>query len=238
MATLQSAVFNQNLKQLEEILNSNPSPSQKDLNDALGWAASEDGHVDAILPLFTHGAQITGFSSHSAASSHNPVIFELFMKNGWNINSTEFKGPVLLFNVNNEDCVRWLLEHGANPNLKGHDNTSALSSAALQPSTAILDLLISYGAKIEVDALLRAISPRGQGGLPIMRYLIEHGINVNEIDPVHGTPLHFAVRLKQKDKVRLLVEKGADPLIKFHGKTPAQMALEKGLLDIHELLSD
>lgn len=139
-------------------------------------------------------------------------------------------------NVSDERRTRWLLEHGADPNVKGERNSSALSSASTHSSTAVLDLLISYGANIETQALISAMGPRSDGGLPIMRYLIDHGVNINGVDPSKGTPLHYAVRLGRMDKVKLLVERGADLSIKFYEQTPAEFALEEEELEIHHFL--
>lgn len=81
--------------------------------------------------------------------------------------------------MQDEACVRWFLDRGADPNKQSDRGFTPLASAALYPSTTVIELLISHGAKLDPDALVSAIDHRGRGGLPVMRCLIDHGIDVN-----------------------------------------------------------
>jgi hypothetical protein len=143
--------------------------------------------------------------------------------------------------MTSEKCAKWLLDHGADPNIRFHKSGPPLATAALEPlssSQPVLDLLISYGAELDVSALLSAMKPRGKGGIPVMQYLVDRGIDVNGICPPWGTPLHFAVIIGSMEKVEFLLEKGADPTIRnVRDMTPADIAAENGRVDIVEVLS-
>lgn len=140
--------------------------------------------------------------------------------------------------MDDETCVRWLLEHGADPNVPGEGGVTPLATAALRPSIAVLELLLAHGAELDPEALYKAMSLRGQGGVPVMRFLLDRGVDVNAPSPHSGTPLHHAVRLSHKERVQVLLDHGADPTIKNAlGQTAAERALAMGRPDIAEIIS-
>jgi len=127
-------------------------------------------------------------------------------------------------------------------------DVSLLASASWhdnEDTIEILELLLSYGAELDPGALFKAMLPES-GGMPIMKFLIDRGIDLNGRDSstgtrkyrAYGTPLHYAVELGSRETAELLLENGADYTIKDGwGKTPAEMAKEQGKLDLFELLS-
>jgi len=54
--------------------------------------------------------------------------------------------------LGNEEVVRILLKHGANPNTKDNDGETPLSAAYRQENKQIIEMLIKAGAKSEPDA--------------------------------------------------------------------------------------
>lgn len=134
--------------------------------------------------------------------------------------------------------VKWLLENGADPNIRSNKSVSPLATASLIPSTRVLDLLISHGAELDPHALFNSMSPRGEGDLPIMSYLINRGIDVNAVEKQKGSALHYAVDLGSLEKVELLLKHGADRTkVAEYGLTPIELAEKKGLKEIYEILS-
>ena len=135
--------------------------------------------------------------------------------------------------------MKWLLDHGADPNIKGPKYPSPLATAALEPLSPVFDILISRGAELDPEALFLAMSPRGKGCIPVMEYLINRGIEIDTISPKLGTPLHYAVSLgsKGREKLELLLRQGADrTVINLAGFTPAELARQKGYTDFFEIL--
>jgi len=87
--------------------------------------------------------------------------------------------------------VEFLLEHGANPNMKNNYGSTPLHYAAM------------YGYPEVVELLL------------------EHGANPNIQNRYGYTPLHFAIEGCFVDVVRVLLDHGADPTIRDNeGRTP------------------
>ena len=65
-----------------------------------------------------------------------------------------------------------------------------------------------------------------EGHLPVVKYLISKGANIEAKDYVNWTPLHFASSFnKKQDVVIYLVSKGANKTAKDKdGKTPYDLA--------------
>jgi len=144
--------------------------------------------------------------------------------------------------------VRWFLEHGADPNLPSLPSpdmpwsydVTPFATAALNATPTVLDILISFGAELDSKALYNAIScgSNNGGGIPIMKYLIDHGIDVNARSRRGSTPLNCAVRRGDKERVRLLLNSGADRTVVSSGMTAAEFALRIGEHEIYEMLSE
>ncbi|PVH86239.1 ankyrin [Cadophora sp. DSE1049] len=240
MATLESAIEDQDIALVEELLRSTPGPSQRELDKALAFAVDPElGLPEAVIPLFEKGAHITENVFLEAITREGVELFEIFLKYGWDVNSVEFGQPALRLSIGSETSVKWLLEHGADPNITGGKYPSPLVTAALESLSPVFDILISHGAKLDPQALFLAMSPRGKGGIPVMEYLIDHGIDINAVRPDLGTPLHYAVTLgsKAREKLELLLRRGADRTVKnTSGVTPAELAKQKGYLDLLDIL--
>ncbi|KAE8444282.1 hypothetical protein EG329_000689 [Mollisiaceae sp. DMI_Dod_QoI] len=225
MTTLEDALYDLNLNRVLEILEFNHDLSKIELDEALAIAISSEGPDGAIMPLLSHGALLTHWSFCGAAARRDVVAFKAFLDHGWDINSLDFGQPALRLAIGSEEVVQWFLDHGADPNLRG----------------TVLELLISYGAQLDPQALFHAIDPRGKGGIPAMKYLIDRGVDVNTVGTMAGTqggtPLHYAAKLKSKEKLTLLLEAGADKNIKSSsGRTPVDVAKDKGFMEGFELL--
>ena len=71
-----------------------------------------------------------------------------------------------------------------------------------------------------------------------MKFLVNHAVDVNAFRKQGDTPLDWAVRIRDSEKVKLLLESGADGTIKdVRGLTPAEAAKEIGRMDLYEILS-
>lgn len=79
-----------------------------------------------------------------------------------------------------------------------------------------------------------------EGHVAVVAVLLQNKAEVNDMDPMGLTALHYAAGCGRKAVVELLLANKADVNAKckekFGGKTPLDLALEKGFKDIAELL--
>lgn len=132
------------------------------------------------------------------------------------------------------ELVALLLELGADPlrpvqpsKRLGTYNSSLLSRGAMADGPPITKVLLKHGVPIPQSSALHAAARFRQ--LDTMRILLQHGANVNEVDPnwSNWTPMHFAASKGQVDAMKLLGDVGARSDLKdANGKTPAQLLEE------------
>ena len=142
------------------------------------------------------------------------------------------------------DTVKFLLEHGADPNIAGvYSGRTALLAAAAYGYAAVVDLLLAHGADVAaidrndgqsaiayatakvrppiVRSLLAAGAKGGfrrlgfsvDGGAAareVVRLLVEHGADINEVDDWGRTPLMWAAQYADAETIALMIEVGAD----------------------------
>ncbi len=125
----------------------------------------------------------------------------------------------------NYKIVEILLKNGANPDFKGNADTSPLIETCfaddnLNKHFKILKLLIKFGADVNMQvygdsALASAVM---KGNVKVVKYLVEHGANVNTVDLFGNTILINLCNLKneQYEIAKYLIKKGADIRIKNH----------------------
>ena len=112
---------------------------------ALGYAAlsgktaAVESLLDAKAPVkqgYIHPAGINTTALHEAVRGGNPHIVELLIARGADVNAIPSFGYPALNNAvasENTEVVRILMDHGANPSLKGFNGTSAKDEAAKLP---------------------------------------------------------------------------------------------------------
>jgi len=149
--------------------------------------------------------------------------------------------------------VKWLLDHGANPNMGPSvvfqvgreavpDSGMALQLAACWSTISTLDLLLEHGAQLEHSFPMHDAAGSGDERISMMAHLIELGVDVNGLDSArvrfrHGTPLHCAVGELNFGTVRFLLNNGADPNVEdVYGVTPIEAAQKMGNQEIITLL--
>ncbi|MCP5496818.1 MAG: ankyrin repeat domain-containing protein [Leptospiraceae bacterium] len=108
--------------------------------------------------------------------------------------------------------AKQLISEGANIN-----ESRALIVASYRGRTELVNLLISYGADVNVKSdvyettPLFAASEHG-GRTDIMKILIQAGADPNFKDQYGRTPLYFAYRRKNAEEIRILKQAGAKEL--------------------------
>ena len=186
-----------------------------DSND-LKWAAFE-GDLEKVRSLIESGADpnSTGDCGSGTLLNFHPAVTGFLLASGATPDSqTNENGASVLAGLcyaNQIECVKLLLEHGANPNL-GHANTleSPLHHAITNDASAeLVALLIRHGADVNAKTNASLYSYNYYGDTPTRG----------------ETPLHRAAAYSPADIVKMLLVAGADRSIPdANGNTPFHWA--------------
>ncbi|KAF8267173.1 ankyrin repeat-containing domain protein [Lactarius quietus] len=127
-------------------------------------AASDLGQVDIMRWLLDHSADSNACGSthwtplHYAADRRQLDAVQVLLRYNADVNLQNGRGKTPLCEALTDrsllegkivDIVRQLLEHGADPNIPGHDHSATLHLASSGGSLEIAQLLLSYGAKVD-----------------------------------------------------------------------------------------
>ncbi|KAF2676067.1 hypothetical protein K458DRAFT_275134, partial [Lentithecium fluviatile CBS 122367] len=175
---------------------------QKELDAALAYAM-KGVSTDVVTIFLQHGAKLTELAFISALGKEDMSFLQVLIDNGWELDSNKFGRPAVQMAIQKEDQLRWLLEHGANPNTPSNPRRgscanacSPLAYAASAYDTFGLELLLEYGAEMGDLALFEAINTRGKKDrVPHLKVLIDHSADVNHLTKKWGTPLQCSLQI-------------------------------------------
>ena len=182
--------------------------------------AAFDGDLDTVRSLVEAGADVNAADEHGAGvllTFHPHIISYLLSKSADpNRQVNEFGASVLagLAYVNAVDCVKILLEHGADPN-RGHPESletplhHALAGKGDADRTELIRLLVNHGADVNARTKPGVIS-----------------YNFWRDARTRGeTPLHRAAAYASTEIVTMLLNAGANPAIRdANGDSPQSWA--------------
>ncbi|KAI0967586.1 ankyrin repeat-containing domain protein [Xylaria arbuscula] len=202
-------------------------------------SACEGGKAQVARYLLQKGVQLHGLAVEHACRKNDLELFNLFIEFGWHPNQ-QIPGVNGSFGVALSNCtsdvriVRLLLAHGADPNLGPFDilkrsglgssppmdrrSGDALKKAAQSGNVEVIDLLLQHGAVLEWSTPLHSALFAWPQNRPAFIHVLRLGADPNRNIKVSygtiwdgGTPLLWAIRLRNWDAVELLLEWGADP---------------------------
>ncbi|MBI3815459.1 MAG: caspase family protein [Nitrospinae bacterium] len=135
--------------------------------------------------------------------------------------------------------------------LTGCATMTPLGSAAKGRDIKEVEALLNKGADVNKGDTLFGLMPLTEAvfndaPLEIVRLLLDKGADVNTKasagsgwSTLTGKPIHFAVHNGNVNMVKLLLDRGADVgALDFNGKTPLQIAQEKGYTAIARMLRE
>ncbi len=138
--------------------------------------------------------------------------------------------------------MRALLAEGADVNAAQGDGMTALHRASQAGNTAMAELLIEAGARLEARTRLGEHTPlhvaSASGRSGVIALLVAAGADVNSLTTTGATPLHFAAASGSADAVAALVAGGAevDAREPVWGQTPLMFAAASGRAEAIEVL--
>ena len=160
-----------------------------------------------------------------------PVVGKLIYR-GMDPNTPTEKGePALVFAVRSgaPKTVAYLLKQpGIQIDATTMADETALMLAANANDLASVQLLIEAGASVNRPKWTPLHYAASKGHTAMMRLLIENDAYVDAESPNGTTPLMMAAYYASPNAVKLMLEEGADPLLKNQdGQTALDMALVK-----------
>jgi len=230
---------------IERLLKLGADPNKRnDANaTALMWAATD---LEKTRVLVAHGADVNARSSDmrtplivAARRPGNTAVVKLLLEHGANPNPNSHpaveSAPLLeAATAGDAAGMELLLGRGAETKEAGEP---ALEMAVAMRCAKCVDLLAARNlSKQDYTTALPNIAAFGD--VSAVRLALDHGADVNAVDPLGRTPLMYAASsdLLSLDVVKLLVERGADVNAKDSHKLSGDSGL--AVLDIAKLHGD
>ncbi|EME45879.1 hypothetical protein DOTSEDRAFT_126046 [Dothistroma septosporum NZE10] len=202
--------------------------------------AIEHQHAEAVAFLLSRKVKLVEEHIKIATYAQNTEILEILLTYGWDINSQ--LGPAypsaMAMVVPDYDLTLWFLEHGADPNTVCDLDLTPLSVAVQGAPIDVIRLLFSRGGSVSFGQLLhyavrRDIQDQDEvvqlilDKKPLINNVMYQGLECYFLQRAFGlgTPLHEAVERGKLDIARMLLDHGANPLIRDSlGKTARDRA--------------
>nr|XP_020465168.1 ankyrin repeat and SOCS box protein 11-like isoform X2 [Monopterus albus] len=178
--------------------------------------AAYQGRLLHLRTLITQGFHVDTLTMdrvsplHEACLGGHYACAKFLLDNGANVEAVSTDGATPLFNSCSSGsvaCVRLILQHHISINTT-HQLASPIHEAAKKDNKECLELLLSYGAHIDMEL------------------------------PVVGTPLYSACMARATACVELLLHSGADVQAGCEQDSPLHAAVRGGAANVVDLLLD
>lgn len=165
----------------------------------------------ALVQLFTLGIPLTSDSFAHYLEKDDTEVCTLFLDAGMLVNSRTSEGvPLLCVAARSEllDKVEWLVERGADINAISNDRGySAVMDAVWRKNIKITEYLIKKGANLDVissDGQPILVLAVGNGNIPIVKLLLEHGADPDIKDSMGMSAREYVNLFKQAGLMELM----------------------------------
>lgn len=234
------------------LLSMGANPGKENWYGTALHCAAEAGQVATILELLKTGLSINMRDSrgrtalHCATLSGHKNTIHILLKKGVDVNAKSIYDYTALRNLvvweHSPDIVRLLLEHGADPEIRSMQNTTALHDAVAMDNKDALMLLLEFNADVNArlkhgETALHLASDNGC--IAMVTTLLDYGAEVNFKTCDGLTPLYLATLSNHPSIVQLLLNRGANANIASEeGLTPLHSAMKWNYKEITKLLLD
>lgn len=175
------------------------------------------------------------------------IIKTLLSKKILDINQQDQSGKSALLyacELNNLDLAKILIENGATVDVSDSSENTPLLHACKKNNFDLVQYLYQQGAKIycrnkynlQTPLMIACANPES---LPIIRFLIQKGCNINATDNNKDTPLTIACKNNNIEIVKFLLTQNVDVKIENSvGSTALSIAQYDGRKEIYQILTE
>lgn len=246
-----SALNRKNLPLFHLLVEYGVDINQSGKNESLLAAAVRMGLTDIVRLLFELGAEMTQDSDghsllHTAILANNQEIVELLLKHGADAKERNSYGetPFLLNATGycSEGIAEALLKSGADINERLPDGNGVLHidlyGFDIEKDSRWFDFLLDHGADIEMEDN-EGTTPFDfalqQENLPLMDYLLSHGVDPNGTRRKTMPPLMKTVLRNRPLSAKLLLKYHADPTIRCGKESPQEYVAKRGTAEMKQV---
>ncbi len=211
-------------------------------------SAARSRNLEMVRFLLEHSASLADTNNRgsncliAAASVRADSVVNFLLAKGMDINARNGRGfDALQYAIltRNTALALSLIEQGADVGYRNSQGETRLHAAAWEADTAVAAALVARGLLVDArdNFGITPLANTGWGNLPMARWLIAHGADVNAATDTTAAPLSRAVWGGNADIVRLLVSNGADINRPCRDEgSPLRSAVIRGYREIAEIL--
>ncbi|KAJ8252751.1 hypothetical protein GJAV_G00205160 [Gymnothorax javanicus] len=180
---------------------------------------------------------------HEACLGGSAACAQMLLEHGANINAETIDGATPLFYAccsGSTSCMSILLRHGSAHSsrlLLSHSQSSPIHEAAKRARSTLHLKAEQIPAFCTVEGLKLFIKVL-KGHTKCMEILLANGVDIDEENALHGTPLYAACSHENMDCVEILLRLGASVHLGLAQDTPLHAAARKTSVRVVELLTD
>ncbi|ORX57695.1 ankyrin [Piromyces finnis] len=232
---LECLIEEENVKLIEAFLNCvifNNNMIIKFLINAKNKIPISNETFSSIIKMENEKIKISQSIIDTIINKNNHLLLQLLLKYKFNILNNEIVNNTLLkvCKLKNIEFLKVLIKEGADINYKEKDTliTSLMSLSIIDKKLTInhvnaiifnmFNLLLNAGANINAkdaagkSALMYILSTK-RVSLKLLKLLIKHGAQINDVDNLNISPLIYACKGNNKHILKFLLESGADTSI-------------------------
>ncbi|EAX91535.1 hypothetical protein TVAG_376460 [Trichomonas vaginalis G3] len=156
-----------------------------------------------------------------AAKMDNKEIAEFLLYIGANIHGSDEDGQNLIFTTVSHQGYKTIdlfLANGIDINEVDFSDSTPLHCAAKYDNKKAIEILLSRGIEVDAkDENKRTALSYTLRDPELIKILLSHGANINDVDIWNKTPLHYAAENCYREGVEFLLSNGADVNVKDNG---------------------